>query len=156
MSMEKLWNWPLYKTVIDMWKNLSAWQTLTLLADGLGNGQRCYSSFFWTLPLSTALLFSLLVVQNYHTVILDCKTKKTSPIHEPTKKTFLETHRHWLMQCKRIRCLVCLTKHKTITKYKCSECDIGLCATQCFDVYHTKLCFWEPADTKMEKRNTQL
>jgi len=32
---------------------------------------KSYSSFFWTLPFSTALSFSPLVVENYHTVITD-------------------------------------------------------------------------------------
>jgi hypothetical protein len=28
--------------------------------------------------------------------------------------------------------------------------------TPCFDVYHTKLQFWEPNDTKIERWNTQM
>jgi hypothetical protein len=28
-----------------------------------------------------------------------------------------------------------------MTNYKCRECNIGLCATPCFAVYHTKLHF---------------
>ena len=36
-------------------------------ADWLGSGQRSYSSTFWTLPLSTAVIFLPLMVQNYHT-----------------------------------------------------------------------------------------
>jgi len=43
-------------------KNLTACETFNLLADGLGNGQRSCSSIFWTLPFSTALSFSPLVV----------------------------------------------------------------------------------------------
>jgi len=74
--------------------------THTLLADGLGNGQRS-----WTLPFSTALSFSPLVVQIITQPIQtdigegpntrgrksvstsDCKTKKTSPTHKSTKNT---------------------------------------------------------------------
>jgi hypothetical protein len=49
---------------------------------------------------------------------------------------------NWLMQCKRIRCPVCSAKHKeTRMKFKCRECNIGLCATPCFKVYQTKLHF---------------
>ena len=38
-----------------------------MLADGLGNRQRSYSSIFWTLQYSTAFSFSPLVVENDHT-----------------------------------------------------------------------------------------
>ena len=93
----------------DMWTNLTAWWTLTLLADRLGNGQRNYSSIFWTLQFSTVLSFSPLVVQNVHSdksdsngwgtsykrwegcLTSDHKTKKTRLIQEPTKKTWLES-----------------------------------------------------------------
>ena len=66
-------------------------------------------------------------------------------------------NRHWLIQCKRIRCrLRSAINNKTRTKYKCRECNLGLCATPCFKVHHTKLLFWEPTDTKIQKQNTQL
>jgi hypothetical protein len=65
--------------------------------------------------------------------------------------------RHWLMQCKRIWWRVCYAKNKVErTKVKCQECNIGLCATPCFKIYHTKLHFWGANDTKIEKRNTQM
>ena len=48
-----------------MWTNLTAWQTLTSLADGPGSEQRSYSSTYWTLTFSTVLTFLSLVVQNY-------------------------------------------------------------------------------------------
>jgi hypothetical protein len=54
-----------YNRHMGMRTNLTAWQTLTLLADGPGSGQRSYSTL-WTLPFSTVLTFSSLVVQNYH------------------------------------------------------------------------------------------
>jgi hypothetical protein len=40
----------------------------------------------------------------------DCKTRKTSPIHQPTKMTW--HNRHWLTQCQRIQCCGCFTKNK--------------------------------------------
>jgi len=49
-----------------MWTNWTAWQTLASLAGGPGNGQRSYSSTFWTLTVSTVLTFLSLVVQNYY------------------------------------------------------------------------------------------
>jgi hypothetical protein len=37
---------------------------------------------------------------------------------------------------------VCSAKNKEKrTKVKCRECNIGLCATPCFKIYHTKLHF---------------
>jgi hypothetical protein len=41
-------------------------------------------------------------------------------------------------------------------KLKRRECDIRLCATPCFEVHHTKLHFWRPTDTKVERQNTQM
>ena len=35
---------------------------------------------------------------------------------------------------------------KTVKKYTtmyCLKCDVGLCIGQCFEVYHTKLNYWE-------------
>jgi maltodextrin utilization protein YvdJ len=34
------------------------------------------------------------------------------------------------------------TKKKRTTMY-CRKCDVGLCIGQCFEVYHTKLNYWE-------------
>lgn len=66
-------------------------------------------------------------------------------------------NRHWLTQCRRIWCLVYSAKNKeTRTKYKCRKCNIGSCAIPCFELYHTKLHCYEPAETKLEKQNTQL
>jgi hypothetical protein len=64
---------------------------------------------------------------------------------------------NWLMQCKRIPCRVCSVKNKeTSMKLKCLEHKIGLCVTPCFEVYHTKLHFWGPNDTIIERWNTQM
>lgn len=39
----------------------------------------------------------------------------------------------------RRRCAVCIKNSKrTDTRYMCSECDVGLCVTPCFGIYHTK------------------
>ena len=48
-------------------------------------------------------------------------------------------------------CCVCAEKSKrqtgkTIKKCTtmyCRKCDVGLCIGQCFEVYHTKLNYWE-------------
>ena len=50
-----------------MWTDLTTLQTVTALADQLGCGQRSLSSILCTLPLSTALSISPLVVQNHRT-----------------------------------------------------------------------------------------
>ena len=73
-------------------------------------------------------------------------------------KDFNTRHnRHWLVQRKRIQICVGSTENKeTKITFKCWECNIGLCATPCFKVYHTKLHFWRSNDTKMEKWYTQM
>jgi len=148
-----------------MWANLTAWRTLTLLADGLQNGQMRYSSIFWTLPFSTAVSFSPLVLQiiasTIHTDIgegpntrgrkgaltSDHKTWRQTPSMSKLKGLDSRHNRHWLMQCKRIWFCVCSTKNKeTRTKYKCRVGNTGLCATPHFKVHHTKLYYWEPTD----------
>jgi hypothetical protein len=51
-------------------------------------------------------------------------------------------HEQRVMQCKRIRCCVCSNKNKeTRTKFKCRECNTGLCATPCIEIHHIKLRF---------------
>jgi hypothetical protein len=48
-------------------------------------------------------------------------------------------------------CRICArkSKHKTgktvkkCTKTYCRKCDVGLCIGQCFEVYHSKLNYWE-------------
>ena len=46
-------------------------------------------------------------------------------------------------------------KQRTKAKFKRQECNTGLCDTQYFRVYHTKLHSWRSNNTKTEKRNTQ-
>jgi hypothetical protein len=47
---------------------------------------------------------------------------------------------------------VCSTKTKEMqTKFKCSKCNMGLCADPCFRVYHTKLHFWRLSGTMLGK-----
>jgi hypothetical protein len=36
------------------------------------------------------------------------------------------------------------------------ECNMRLCASQCFKVYHTKLHFWGPIAIKLEKQSTVI
>jgi hypothetical protein len=50
-----------------MWTDLTTLQTVTVLADQLGCGERSLSSILWTLPFPKALSISPLVVQNDHT-----------------------------------------------------------------------------------------
>ena len=155
--------------------NLTAWQSITLLADGLGNGQRSYSSKYGpyhfqqlyhsclscfkiiTLTVQTDIGEGLNTRGGKGALTSDRKMKKTSLINEPNTRLDSRHSRHWLVQCKRIQCHLCSARNKeTRTTYKSRECNIGFCATPCFKVLSHKLHFWEPGDTKMEKRNTQL
>jgi hypothetical protein len=64
---------------------------------------------------------------------------------------------HWLMQYKRIQYHVRSIKNKqTRTTSKYLECNTGLCGTPWFKVHHTKLQFWEPTYTKIDKQNTPM
>jgi hypothetical protein len=40
-------------------------------------------------------------------------------------------------------------------QFKCAERNVALWASTCFEVYHTKLHFWGPTYTKLEKQCTQ-
>jgi hypothetical protein len=48
-------------------------------------------------------------------------------------------------------CRVCAERHKRLTNKAvkkcttlyCRKCDVGLCIGQCFEVYHSKLNYWE-------------
>jgi len=52
-------------------------------------------------------------------------------------------------------CIVCCAKYKeTRTKFKCPECNAGLCGRPYFKVYHTKLHFWGTIKTKLEEWRT--
>jgi hypothetical protein len=52
--------------------------------------------------------------------------------------------------------VVWVRQNKERTKFKCWECNTGLCATLCFEVFCTNLHLWESSDTKMEKRNLDV
>jgi hypothetical protein len=53
------------------------------------------------------------------------------------------TSQHSCRVCaERSKCQTRRTVKKCITMY-CRKCDVGLCIGQCFEVYHTKLNYWE-------------
>ena len=170
MSIEKLWKWALYKFIyhrhmgyVDksdcMWNpySISRW------------------TWKWTKKLFFHLLD--LTILNSFIILTSCGSKwlhwqfklklvrdliqgvgrvprpqtarqrRQAPTTSQPKRFDLRHNRHWLMQCKRIRCCVFSAKNKeTRTKYKCQECNISVCATPCFKVYHTKPYFWETTD----------
>jgi len=170
--MENLWNQPQYKTIIEIWHtgtNLTACQTFTPLADGHGNGQRSYFFTFWNLQLSSILLFQPLMVQNYHHWPFRLRLVRTKGCLRPRpqdktdkppssvkQKDYTIHNKHWLLDGKRIVCHACSAKNKgTSMKFKCAECNWVLCASTCFKIHYTKLHFWEPSYTKLEKWCTQ-
>lgn len=76
-------------------------------------------------------------------------TKSPNSRGRPTSKDqpFRLTGRHFPSdvpttntgKANRRRCAVCIKKNKrTDTRYMCSDCDVGLCVTPCFGIYHTK------------------
>jgi hypothetical protein len=50
---------------------------------------------------------------------------------------------------------VCVLPKTNNNEILVSRMQRKVCATPCFEVYHTTLHFWGSIDTKMEKRNTQ-
>jgi hypothetical protein len=87
--------------------------------------------------------------------ILTARQGRQSPSMSQLKRLDISHNRHWLTQCTRICCRM-FRKKQTRMQFKCWECNISLCAIQCFEVYHTKLHFWWSADTKVEEQNTQM
>jgi len=145
-------------------------------ADWFGSRQRSYSFTFWTLPLSTAVIFSPLMVQNYHTdnsgwhwwgtyhksregcLDLRPQDKEDKPLPwanwedltQDTKDTGSCSVREFGAVC------VPWKSKGTRTNWKCQECNRGLCPAPCSKVYRTKPNFWVPTDTKIEEHNTPL
>jgi hypothetical protein len=72
--------------------------------------------------------------------VCDRKAKRPSTSQEDGLDTVINNH--WLMKCRGVRCRVCaLNDNDTRVKFKRRECNIRLCATPYFEVYHTKLNF---------------
>jgi hypothetical protein len=63
--------------------------------------------------------------------------------------------RHKKHEGMRIEYHACSVKNKATKKFKYLERNVKLCATPCFEVHHTKLHFWWPTDTNLEKGSTQ-
>jgi hypothetical protein len=60
----------------------------------------------------------------------DDTTTKASPICSLLKRLDVRRSEHWPFERKISHCCVCSTKNKgTRTKFKCSECNVGLCAS---------------------------
>ena len=65
-------------------------------------------------------------------------------------------NKYWLLEGKRIGCCMCSAINKVPRmKFKCPECNMGLCDTPCLKACYTKLHIWEPTDTNLKKRSTQ-
>jgi hypothetical protein len=113
---------------------------------------RCKDFFvtFWNVRLSLCLIFSSTILS------ISCHSNIMRQARQGRCLNHNQCHTP-IMQCKRIRCRMYSGKNKrTRTKFKCQECDIGLCATPCFELSHTKLLFSGPADTKVERQSPQI
>jgi len=139
-----------------MWTDLTTLQTVTVLADQLGCGERSLSSNLCTLPFSTALSISYFVVQNHRTdnytdtgerlntrggngaLTTDCNTRQAPSMKNPKRLDSIH-NRRWLIQCKHQ--VPCTFHHKHRNRYK-----IQLQQTD----------FWEPTDNRMETLNRQM
>jgi hypothetical protein len=72
---------------------------------------------------------------------LDHKERKTRPSISQLNRLDTRSNKHWLLEVKRIGCCAWSTMNKATRMKKCPECNMGLCATPCLEVYHTKLHF---------------
>ena len=89
--------------------------------------------------------------------VLTARQGKQALSMSQIKRFYISHNRHRLTQCKRIRCHAYSAKNKEKrTKFKCRECNISLCATSCFEVYHTKMHFRGSTGTKMDEQNIQI
>jgi hypothetical protein len=83
--------------------------------------------------------------------VLTARQGREAPSTSHLNRHDTRHNRQWLLRCTRIRWCVCSAENKEKrTKIRCRQCHIGLCATPCFEVYHTKLNFWGSTDNKME------
>jgi len=100
-----------------MWTDLTTLQTVTVLADELGRGERSISSNLCTLSFSIALSISPLEVQNHRTdnytdigeglntrggngaLTTECKTRQAPSMKNPKRLDSIH-NRRWLIQCK--------------------------------------------------------
>jgi len=119
-STVTLWHRTHNKTIIDTqnkWTDLTTLQTVTVLADQLGCGERSLSSSLCTLPFSTALWISPLVIQNHRTdnytdigkwlntrggngaLTTDCNTRQAQSMKNRKRLDSIH-NRRWLIQCK--------------------------------------------------------
>jgi len=74
------------------------------------------------------------------------------------KMTRLDTrhNKHWPVAGKRTGWCACSAKNNaTRLEFRRPENNVGLCAGTSLKVYHTKLHFYGPTDTKLEKWSTQ-
>ena len=81
---------------------------------------------------------------------------RQAPSISQLKRLDTRHNRHWLMQCKRIRCHVCSAKNKeTGTKFKCWECSKG-CMLPDVSRYITPNCIFEDQPTLKWKSKVHM
>lgn len=84
------------------------------------------------------------------------KTEKKAASISQLKRLDTRWNNYRPLKGKTVECCARSAKNKgTETKFRCPEWNVGLCASMYCEVYHTKLYFWEPSYTKLEKWSTQ-
>jgi hypothetical protein len=136
---------------------------LRFLCDDLWNGQRSYFSTFWNLPFSTLLSFSPHVVQNHNS---DFRQMLRDVIQETGKVPQMQTTRqerhassirqlnrtdtwyskHWSLKLVAVRVLLKTNRQEQNSSVQNTTWGCVL--------YHTKLHFQGPTNTKLEKQST--
>lgn len=150
-------------------------RTLAPMADRPGRKQRSHFTTFKNWPFSVVLKFFLLVDSNYHSdylvILRDIiqegkgasnsyhKTRKTRKPHPWANQKRFNTrpNNYWPLKGKTVVCCAHFAKNKeTGTHFRCREWNVRLCAGPFCEVYHTKLYFWEPSYTELEKWQTDI
>ena len=155
LKLATVWD---YNTHVGKWTNLTAWPLKWTKNKILF----CHldftilSHFIILAPCSSILshwLFRLTMV----TVLIEGKERvpwtQTTRQERQTPSTSqlkrLYTRCSWLLKWREFGAVYATLKQTRAT-FKCPECKLGLCASPCVEVYHTKLHFWGPTDTKLE------
>jgi hypothetical protein len=139
------------------------------LPDIWGSEQKSIFAVSWTFQFWTISCFLSLVVQNYQTDIsdscwwgtslkggdgaltTDISTRKRNPFIRPIDPAWRTTQ--WtltlVMKMNSVLCVFCKDKERG-TKFRCSQCSVGLCSNPGFKRCHTKLHFLRLFDVTLE------
>jgi hypothetical protein len=172
MSLENLWNHQFWVALIDIWgkwTNLMTWQSLVHLQTAFEMDKEAIFPPSGIYHFNTVVILSscgselshwLFRVMFMSDLILETgrvpRTRTTSQERQSpsiSQLNRLDTRyiKHWPLEWKTTgSCAYSPINKTTRLKFRCLECNIGLCATIFWGIYS-----WGPVDTKLEKQSVQ-